>query len=229
MRKIQSNPHISRIRRSWGSNEGVGRRFKSGHRLIVDKSAGRVWYDEVPMDRKNWFKFIIGWALVFAYRLMPFRVPNVEPVLAVAMPFSKKYGAWAGFLFGLLSIALFDVAMGSAGWWTVITALAYGLVGAGAAWFFRKREAKTLNFLAYGIMGTIAYDALTGLTVGPLLFGQPLAAAFFGQVPFTLMHLAGTAVFSLVVSPLVYRWIVRNPSLDTGALFGRIAGAGAAS
>ena len=39
--------------------------------------------------QKNWVKFIIGWAAVFLARLLPFRPPNVEPVLATLMPFSK--------------------------------------------------------------------------------------------------------------------------------------------
>lgn len=176
------------------------------------------------MNGKNWFKFVVGWIGVFAYRLLPFRVPNVEPVLSIAMPFSKKYGAWGGFLFGALSIGLFDLFTGAAGAWTLVTAGAYGIVGAGGAWFFRNRRANAVNFLAYGIAGTLAYDALTGLTVGPLFFGQTFADAFFGQIPFTMMHLAGSVVFSLVVSPIVYRWVVTNHSLEANVLWPKIFG-----
>ncbi len=181
------------------------------------------------MNRKNWLKFVIGWVAVFGYRLLPFRVPNVEPVLSVAMPFSKKYGAWGGFLFGALSIALFDIFVGKVGMWTLVTAATYGFIGWGAALFFKKRSASASNFLAYGVLGTIAYDAVTGVAMGPLLFGQTFAAAFFGQIPFTIMHLSGTIVFSLVISPLVYRWVVESRVLETDVVFSKVFGRAPAS
>lgn len=67
-----------------------------------------------------------------------------------------------------------------------------------------------MDSLAYSIIGTIAYDALTSLTIGPLMFGQPFMNALVGQIPFTLMHLVGNAVLAVTISPLVYRWIVLN-------------------
>ncbi len=175
--------------------------------------------------KKNWLKFALGWAVVFAFRLLPFRAPNVEPVLAVAMPFAKGYGAFGGFLFGFLSIVLFDVATGMVGIWTAVTAIAYGLVGAGAYFFLKSREPRAKNFVIYGIIGTIFYDAATGLTIGPIFFGQPFMAALVGQIPFTLAHLAGTIVFSLVASPLLYRWVVMNRKLEAGVVFSKLFGA----
>lgn len=166
-------------------------------------------------------KFVIGWVAVFLIRLVPFRAPNVEPVLATLMPFSKRYGTAGAFVFGFLSIALFDLATAEVGLWTLITAAAYGLVGIGAAIFFRRRESSVLNYLCYAVIGTIAYDALTGLTVGPLLFGQSLAEAFVGQIPFTLYHLAGNIAFASLISPAVYRWVLANPELDVAALNAR--------
>jgi hypothetical protein len=72
----------------------------------------------------------------------------------------------------------------------------------------------------YGLLGSFLF----GLAVGPLFYGQPFIAALAGQIPFTLMHLLGTVLFSVVVSPLVYRWIVRNERLEL-TLFARPAGA----
>ncbi|HTY39567.1 MAG TPA: hypothetical protein VMC43_00530 [Candidatus Paceibacterota bacterium] len=171
------------------------------------------------MDKKNWLKFVIGWVVVFAVRLFPFRPPNVEPVLATLMPFSKRFGYWSSFLFGFLSIGLFDLATGKLGQWTLLTGITYGLVGVGAAYFFRKRNATALSFAAYGFIGTIAYDAVTGLSMGPLFFGQSLSDAFFGQIPFTLAHLAGTLVLAVLVSPALYRWVVENKRLETTSVF----------
>ncbi|KKW15701.1 MAG: hypothetical protein UY56_C0028G0008 [Parcubacteria group bacterium GW2011_GWA1_50_14] len=168
--------------------------------------------------KKNWFKFVIGWVAVFAFRLIPFRLPNVEPVLAVAMPFAKQYKYLSAFCFGFLSIALFDVAVGKVGMWTWITAVTYGLVAAGAYPFLKNRAPSALNFAAYGMIGTIVYDAITGVAMGPILYGQPFMEALVGQIPFTLWHLGGTLVFSLVISPVFYRWVVLNRQLEGQAL-----------
>lgn len=164
-------------------------------------------------------KFILGWCVVFAIRLIPFRPANVEPVLATQMPFAKRYGWVGGFLFGFLSIVLFDMAVQKLGIWTLITGVAYGLVGVGAYWYFRRYGASIGHYAAYGIIGTILYDALTGLTVGPIAFHQSFVEAFWGQIPFTARHLLGTIPLSIVISPLVDRWIAGNVRLEVPQLF----------
>ena len=116
------------------------------------------------------FKYITGWILVFLIRLIPFRAPNIEPVMATIMPFSKRYGAIGAFLFGALSIGIFDLATGKVGQWTLITAAAYGIVGVGSALYFRSRVSSRKNYVIYAIVGTIFYDATTGLSIGPLFF-----------------------------------------------------------
>lgn len=161
------------------------------------------------------FKYVVGWVIVFLIRLIPFRAPNIEPVMATLMPFSKRYGAIGGFIFGALSIALFDLFVGRVGQWTVITALAYGLLGIAASFFFRKRASTRINYIVFAIAGTLFYDAVTGLSIGPLFFGQSLAEAFWGQIPFTLWHLAGNIAFALVLSPALYQWVVVNQKLET--------------
>lgn len=160
-------------------------------------------------------KYITGWLVVFVIRLIPipFRPPNIEPVLATTMPFAKQFGAWGAFLFGFLSIALFDLATMKVGMWTLITALAYGLLGAGAYFFFKNRESSAKNYVLYAIPATLFYDAVTGLSVGPLFFGQSFMEALVGQIPFTLWHLAGNIVFAALLSPLIYTLIVKNPRL----------------
>lgn len=164
----------------------------------------------------GWLKFLIGWTAVFLFRfiLLPLRAPNVEPLLATLMPFSKRYGALGGFLFAFLGIVLYDSVTSGLGIWTAVTALAYGGIGVGSYYYFRNREATRLNFVTYGVFATLAYDAVTGLTVGPMAFGQPLSAALAGQIPFTILHLLGTVVFSAVLSPAIYRWVVKNEALE---------------
>lgn len=167
-------------------------------------------------------KFVLGWVVVFLVRLFPFRPPNFEPILATLMPYSKRYGAVPSFFFAFLSIALFDIMTGKTGMWTLITGAAYGALGIGAYFFFRNRESSIRNYLTFGIIGTILYDAVTGLSVGPLFYGQPFMAALVGQIPFTLMHLLGTVIFAVVISPAVHKWIVSNDTLDIPVLFGRL-------
>ncbi len=162
----------------------------------------------------GWLKFVLGWSAVFLFRLIPFRPPNVEPMLATVMPFSKRYGPLGSFLFGFLGIVLFDAVTSGWGIWTLITALAYGALGPAAHFYFKNREASVGNFLRFGIVGTIAYDAVTGLTIGPLFTGQPFLVALIGQIPFTLLHLAGTVVFATFLSPVLYRWVVQNDAFE---------------
>ena len=161
----------------------------------------------------GWLKFIIGWTAVFLFRLIPFRPPNFEPMLATVMPFSKRYGPVGSFLFGFLGIVLFDAVTSGWGTWTWVTAFSYGVLGLAAHYFFRHREASVQNFLVFGIPGTIAYDAVTML-IGPVFAHQSLAIALLGQIPFTLMHLAGTVTFSVLLSPALYRWVIRNDAFE---------------
>ena len=127
-----------------------------------------------------------------------------------------------GFIYGLLSIALFDLVVGKVGIWTLITAVMYGLLGVGAAWFFKNRASKIINYVAYSIIGTIIYDAVTGLSIGPLFFHQSFMQSLIGQIPFTAMHLAGNIVLAIIISPVLYRWVVTNESLETDVLTNKI-------
>ena len=169
-------------------------------------------------------KYIVGWLVVFAIRLVPFRPPNVEPLMATLMPYSKKYGWLGGFVFAFLGIVLFDVATAQIGLWTWITGGVYGFIGVGAYYYFRNRPATARNFVAYGIVGTLVFDAITGLGIGPIFYGQPFMQALTGQIPFTLYHLAGIIVLGALISPALYRWIVANERLETGWILRRIWG-----
>ncbi len=153
-------------------------------------------------------KYLIGFAAVLVIRLLPFRPPNVEPLMAAMLPFAKRYGALGGFLFAAGSIVLFDAVTSGWGTWTLVTALAYGLLGIAARWFFAHRDGTARNYLLFAAVGTLLYDAATGLTVGPLFWGQPFMAALMGQVPFTVMHLIGNIAFAALLSPFIERWIV---------------------
>jgi uncharacterized membrane protein len=167
------------------------------------------------------FKVLLVWTAVLLFRLIPWRAPNVEPMLAAVMPFSKRYGILVSFGFGFLGIVLYDALTSGWGEWTWITAAAYGLLGLAAHWYFRSREATRMNFVTFSVIGTIAYDVVTGLTIGPLFHGQSFALALSGQIPFTLLHLIGAILFAAVASPLIYRYIVMQDTLELSTLWKR--------
>ena len=118
---------------------------------------------------------------------------------------------------------MFDAVTSGWGVWTAVTAIAYGVLGAGSCLFFKNREATVKNFLSFGIVGTIFYDAVTGLTIGPIFQGQPFIVALSGQIPFTLMHLLGTVVFATLLSPALYKWVVKSETLELSVILPKFA------
>lgn len=168
--------------------------------------------------KKNWLKYIIGFILCMLIRLIPSRPPNIEPILATQMPFSKAYGAISGFLFAFLSIVLFDLITMKIGLWTIITALTYGVLGLGAFSFFKNKKESRINYVYFAIVGTLFFDIITGVLAGPILFGQNFIQALTGQIPFTLSHLAGNMTFAFFLSPIIYQYIILNKKFETNQL-----------
>jgi hypothetical protein len=154
-------------------------------------------------NKKQWIGAGIALVICTLVRLIPFRAPNVEPVFATTMPFARRYGVFLGFAFGALNIIVYDLVTAGIGSWTFISALAFGLVGAGASYALPKFKKRLVGYVSYAIVGTIAYDLFTGLTVGPIQFHQPFMSALIGQIPFTALHLLGNVAFALTISPAV--------------------------
>lgn len=165
-------------------------------------------------QNKDWFKYGLGFVVCLLLRLIPFRTPNIEPLLATQMPFSRVYGQVGSFFFAFASIFLYDSLTSGIGVWTFITAFAYGFLGIWAVAFFKNREASSLNYAKFAVMATIAYDIVTGFTVGPLFFNQPFMAAVVGQIPFTILHLIGNVVLAITVSPIIDYYIIRNEKIS---------------
>lgn len=159
--------------------------------------------------KKNLFKYTTAFIFIITYRLMPFRAPNIEPIMTVIMPMGKTYGGIMSFLFGFLSIFLFDLVTSGIGVWTLVTALSYGFIGLGAQYYFKNRSGM-MSYASYAIIATILYDAVTGLTIGPLFFHQSFMVSLVGQIPFTLLHLLGNVSFAIVLSPVIERWLIKK-------------------
>jgi hypothetical protein len=170
-------------------------------------------------NKKNYsgfpLKFSLGLVLCLLVRLIPFRAPNVEPIMATTMPFSKAYGALTGFSFAVLSILLYDLLTHTLGVQTFFTAGAYGVIGWWSAGYFVRRAANIWNYVRFAIWGTLFYDALTGLTVGPIFFHQSFFGSLAGQIPFTALHLLGNIVFAAILSPVIYKFLIKKRTKAT--------------
>lgn len=170
------------------------------------------------MDSKaaaNWPKFVIGWVICFAIRLATRLNPlfaNVEPIMATTMPFGRRFGMIAGFCFAALSIFLFDAFTSGIGVWTWATAATYGGIGVAASLILGRLKGTWWQYGLFALVATIVYDLITGVLLGPVLFGGSMREAFIGQIPFTLKHLLSNVILGAVLSPLIDRWVIRDAS-----------------
>ena len=159
--------------------------------------------------KKNWIKYTLAFVGVILVRMIPFRAPNLEPLMSVVMPFGKVYGGLMSFIFGALSIVIYDSITSGIGVWTLVTAVAYGILGLGAQYYFKNRSGWK-SYASYAVIATIFYDAITGLTIGPLFFHQSFIVSLVGQIPFTALHLLGNVSFAIILSPAIEMWAVKS-------------------
>lgn len=161
-------------------------------------------------------KYAVGFVFTLVFRLLSpfFGLWNVSPLMATELAGSKAYGPWMAGLYGAMSIFLLDVLVGKVGSWTLITAMTYGAVGIWGAYYLKGRTASGFNFVMASIVGTLFFDLITGVLMGPLLYGQPWMSAILGQIPFTLRHLAGNIVFASVLAPWFYKKVIMSQMWD---------------
>ncbi|MEI6281045.1 MAG: hypothetical protein WCP17_03555 [bacterium] len=155
-------------------------------------------------------KIFLVLVLCLVARLIPFRAPNVEPILAATMPLGKLFGAFAGFSFAVLSILLYDIVTGTLGIQTFFTAGAYGMLGLWSASYFAQNKADAWSFVRFAIVGTLFFDAVTGLIIGPIFFHQSFFQTLVGQIPFTMLHLVSNIIFAFVLSPAIYNFLIKK-------------------
>ncbi len=170
---------------------------------------------------KNLIKYIIALLTVIVLRLVP-HPPNVEPIMSTMMPFAKRWGRFAGLFFAVLAILSFDLITGTLGVWSIMTAGTYALLGIAAGFYFKNKKSDVKNYVGFSVVGTLVYDAITGIGTGVLFFKQSFMITLIGQIPFTLYHLGGNIVLAAVVSPLLYRWVLDNPKLETQTVIDKV-------
>lgn len=161
---------------------------------------------------KNFLKYAAGIFFAFLFRLIP--IPNVEPIMSTMMPYAKRWGVFAGVLFTFLAMITFDLITGTIGFWSLLTIGTYCLIAVFAGFFFKNRG-KVKHYVVFAVIGTLFYDAVTGLGVGILIFNQTFVQTLTMQIPFTLIHLVSNTLLALLVSPALYKWVLKNPKWDT--------------
>jgi uncharacterized membrane protein len=163
-------------------------------------------------DSREKIKILIIFVGCLLFRLMPFRAPNVEPIMASIMPVGKRLGIFFSFLFGFAGIFIYDL-LTHFGSWTFMVGITYGLVGVASFFYFKKYKASVVNFALFALFATIVFDLITGVLFAPM-FGQTFQNALVLQVPFTLLHLAGNVGFALTLSPILNKWLVSKEKIS---------------
>lgn len=164
--------------------------------------------------KPNLFKLVLSMVIANAIRLIRI-IPNNDPIMSMALPYSRRSSAITSVLFPLITMVSFDVVTGYVGAWTAVTAITYGLLGLAFHYYLKGREKVGIKtYLGCGVIGVLVFDFITGVIATPFLFGMTFAAAFLGQIPFTFMHLVTTTAFIIVVTPLLDKQVLLNARLD---------------
>ena len=151
-------------------------------------------------------------------RLMKF-IPNNDPIMAMMLPFSKQEKWYIALAFPIITMVSFDIITGLVGMWTLLTSITYGVLGCIFYTYYKKRarHKKKVGIKIYffsGILGVLIFDFITGVIGMPLLFGYTFESALVGQIPFTLMHLATVAGYTIIITPLLDKHILENIKLN---------------
>ncbi|VVC02670.1 ECF-type riboflavin transporter, S component [Candidatus Burarchaeum australiense] len=132
--------------------------------------------------------------------------PNIELLMPFVLASGLMLGPAAGFASGLLMRALYDFFIAWPGPWTTAPAFSYGVVGllAGLVPLLAhgRRTFSRIEITAMAVAFTLVYDFLTLLAFSAM-FGLPLLLALGPQVPFTINHVLGNALFAFAFTPLL--------------------------
>lgn len=167
-------------------------------------------------------KYALSILFCNGYRLLRF-IPNNDPIMGVMLPFSKQDKWWQGALFALITMVSFDLITGMVGIWTVVTALTYGGLGVMFHITYKRiKNVKMKHYLGSGVVGVLIFDFITGVVAGPVMFGMSFTQAAIGQIPFTVIHLVTVTGFILIITPILDRAVISNPTLEDSVVFDKL-------
>jgi uncharacterized membrane protein len=165
-------------------------------------------------NNANLLRLVLSLLIANGIRLVRI-IPNNDPVMSMALPFSRRSSALTSFTFPFVTMVSFDFVTGYVGPWTLVTATTYGTIG--LAFHYRLKDKKSVGikmYLGYGIIGVLVFDFVTGVLATPLLYGGTFEESLIGQIPFTAMHLLTSSFFILIVTPLLDREVLLNKRLS---------------
>ena len=171
------------------------------------------------MYGSNRVKLILSVLIANGIRLLRI-IPNNDPIMSMALPFSRRSSVLTSFAFPFVTMVSFDFVTGYIGSWTLVTGITYGLIGIAFHYFLKSKDKVGIKmYLGCGILGVLVFDFVTGVLATPLMFGMTFQAALIGQIPFTLRHLLTTSAFILVVTPLLDKQVLLNAKLDDSRIW----------
>jgi len=142
--------------------------------------------------------------------------PNIELLMTFIIASGLALGPLAGFAGAIAMRFLYDLFIAWPGPWTPVTALCFGITGliAGLLPAFAGRKSfSRIQMAAIAVALTLAYDALT-LVAFSVMFRLPLLSALGPQIPFTINHVLGNALFAFAFLPLLTGVLSKAVALD---------------
>jgi energy-coupling factor transport system substrate-specific component len=143
--------------------------------------------------------------VVFAF------VPNVQPVTTMTACAGVALGPRAGAAVGAIAALVSNGFLGQ-GPWTPWQMLAWGLVGATAAWLgplLRRRLPLVLFCAAWGLLYGALLDAWEIAAFGPAQTWGAFVATWLRGLSFDVAHATGNAVIAATVGPALIRLLDR--------------------
>jgi uncharacterized membrane protein YuzA (DUF378 family) len=164
-------------------------------------------------------KFIFGMIISNLIRLLQF-IPNNDPIMALMLPYAKNDNKIWAMLFPFLTMVSFDLITNKLGIWTLITAVMYSLIGfLFSNFYFKHTNISLFKYIKAGVIGVLLFDFVTGPIMSSWMFSMTFQEAFFGQIPFTILHLITVSAYIVVLVPLLDKHLVKNEKLNDKALF----------
>jgi len=160
--------------------------------------------------------------MVFCNLFRLLRIPNADPIMGCMLPFAKQGKWWQAALFSFITMLSFDLITTQLGIWTVITAGTYASLGLFFHFIYKNRRVSLPQYLVGGLSGVLLFDVITGVIFAPILFGMSFEQAFFGQIPFTLLHLASVGIFTILITPVLDKTIIGNSVLEDEVVWNKV-------
>ena len=176
----------------------------------------------IILEKGNYVKLILSLLIANAIRLLKI-IPNNDPIMGMMLPYSRQERWWVSPLFAFITMASFDVLTNKIGIWTLVTSFTYAAIALVFQFAYRRMRPTMGSYLVSGAFGVLVFDFVTGPVMSSYMFGMSFAEAFFGQVPFTALHLLSVSFFVLFLTPILDKSLIDNIALEDTVVMKKIA------